>query len=119
MSNADMDGLRELVRRAGVQERSRALASGLAERAASRGLLDVSYSFADSPFGTLLVATTRAGLVRLAYPNEGADSVLQRLATDLSPRILESSRRTESVRRELDEYFERRRRRFQIAVDLS
>src|SRR5207249_3671438 len=44
---------------------------------------------------------------------------LQRLATDLSPRILESSRRTESVRRELDEYFERRRRRFQIAVDLS
>jgi methylated-DNA-[protein]-cysteine S-methyltransferase len=102
-----------------AEERSGTLAGAMPGLAARRGLLDVAYGFADSPFGRLLVAMTPEGLVRLAYPTEDFDQVLQSLATRVSPRVLESGRRTDPLRRQLDQYFEGRRRRFQVAVDLS
>ena len=40
----------------------------LAERAAPKGLLDVAYATADSPFGPLLLAATPRGLVRVSLP---------------------------------------------------
>jgi len=55
-------------------------ATRMADRAASEGLADVSYSTVDSPLGTLLAASTKRGLVRLAFPEESVDSVLERLA---------------------------------------
>ncbi|HEV3391586.1 MAG TPA: hypothetical protein VG057_21350, partial [Solirubrobacteraceae bacterium] len=39
----------------------------IGEAAAAAGLLDVAYATTDSPLGTLLLATTPRGLVRLAY----------------------------------------------------
>jgi methylated-DNA-[protein]-cysteine S-methyltransferase len=72
-----------------------------------------------SPFGDLVVATTRRGLVRLAYPNEDRDQVLEKLASALSPRVLEAPARLDRVRRELDEYFDGRRRRFDFPVDYA
>jgi len=109
------------LRKLGVEseERSARLSAGFAESAAGRGLIDVSYGFADSPMGRLLVAMTRRGLVRLEYPGRSLDEQLQELARRLSPRILEWAKGTEGVRRELDEYFEGRRRRFDVPVDLS
>src|SRR5207253_2659193 len=83
---------------------------------ADRGLLDVGYGFAESPFGRLLVAVTDRGLVTLAYPNEEVGLTLERLATRVSPRIIESARATERIRRELDEYFEGRRKDFDVGV---
>src|SRR5262249_27058883 len=96
-----------------------AAASRLAERLSSEGLADVSYAPVDSPFGELLAAPTRRGLVRLAYPEQDLDSVLESLARRLSPRLVEAPTPLEEVRRELEEYFAGRRRRFELALDLT
>src|SRR5918996_353923 len=102
-----------------IETRSRRAAAHLAEAAAREGLLDVAYGFADSPFGRLMVAVTPRGLVRLDYPDRKLDRSLEELASEVSPRILESAGATDAVRRELHEYFEGARRRFDVRVDLS
>jgi methylated-DNA-[protein]-cysteine S-methyltransferase len=89
----------------------------LAERAVGEGLLDVAYATVDSPVGSLLVATTRRGLVRIQYA--GGDEVLQELADGISPRLLEAPARLDPVRRQLDEYFEGSRRGFDLPLDWS
>jgi methylated-DNA-[protein]-cysteine S-methyltransferase len=94
-------------------------ARALVERAEAEELLDVAYARVDSPFGSLTVAATRAGLVSLSFPEEPAEATLERLAARVSPRILEAPRRLDPVRRELEEYFSGRRRRFELALDWS
>ncbi len=103
----------------GLEGLSRAAARRFGEAAWDAGEVDVAYATVESPFGPLLVAVTARGLARLAYPNEEADRVLVDLAARVSPRVLESSRATDPVRRELDRYFEGRLRRFETKVDLS
>ncbi|HET8615537.1 MAG TPA: methylated-DNA--[protein]-cysteine S-methyltransferase [Actinomycetales bacterium] len=95
------------------------LHANLAEAAAREGLLDVAYRTVDSPVGSLLLAATERGLVRVAFASEGHDAVLQRLAERVSPRVLEAPARLDDVARELDEYFAGRRRSFDVALDLS
>jgi methylated-DNA-[protein]-cysteine S-methyltransferase len=102
-----------------IEARSRQAARDLVEAAAREGLLDVAYGFADSPFGRLTVAVTPQGLIRLDYPDRDLDETLEELASEVSPRILESPRATGPIRRELDEYFAGKRRRFSTPVDLS
>ena len=95
-------------------------ASRFAERAASEGLIDVAYARVDSPLGPLLAASTDRGLVRLSYLGfREEDDVLQKLADDVSPRVLELPARLDGVRRELDEYFDGRRSTFDLDVDWS
>jgi methylated-DNA-[protein]-cysteine S-methyltransferase len=77
----------------------------------------VSYATADSPFGPLLLATTGRGLVRVAFPEEDADSVLERLARRISPRIVETPAPLDAARRELEEYFAGSRQSFQLPLD--
>jgi methylated-DNA-[protein]-cysteine S-methyltransferase len=88
--------------------------------AAEAGLLDVAYATLDSPLGELLVAVTPRGLVRIAYlaAGEREDDVLADLAARVSPRVLASTRPVDDARRQLDEYFERRRSTFELPVDL-
>ena len=81
------------------------VAAELAARAQAAGLLDVAYASFDSPLGTLLVAVTPRGLVRISYEGEDAETVLADLAQRVSPRVLHAPERTDAVRRELDEYF--------------
>lgn len=90
----------------------------LAARAQRQGLLDVSYRTIESPLGPLLLAATVDGLVRVAFSREDHDSVLSRLAADVSPRILRTPRRLDKAARQLDEYFAGRRRAFTVPVDL-
>jgi methylated-DNA-[protein]-cysteine S-methyltransferase len=105
--------------------RARAMSAGaaadaarrLSERIAQQGLADVSYAPVDSPFGTLLLAATKRGLVRLAFPEESLDSVLERLAKRISPRIVEAPMALDSMKRELDEYFSGLRREFNLPLD--
>ncbi len=87
--------------------------------AAAAGLLDVAYATLDSPVGTLLVAVTDRGLVRLAYLNGGEEEtdVLEQLASSVSPRVLAAPRRLDEPRRELDQYFAGRRRQFELPLD--
>jgi len=96
----------------------RLLRERLAAAAQADGILDVAYRTVDSPVGRLLLAATDAGLVRVAYPNEDQDAVLQALADRVSPRILSAPTRLEGAVRELDEYFGGRRRSFDLPLDL-
>jgi methylated-DNA-[protein]-cysteine S-methyltransferase len=90
----------------------------LAEAAAEAGLLDVAYATLDSPLGRLLLASTPAGLVRLAYIDfEAEDAVLEDVASRISPRVLAAPRRLDEPRRELDQYFAGRRREFELELD--
>jgi methylated-DNA-[protein]-cysteine S-methyltransferase len=90
---------------------------GLAAEA--EGLLDVAYTTIDSPLGTLLLAATPKGLVRVAYDVEDHDRVLYTLSQRISPRVLRAPRRLDAAARELDEYFSRQRRVFDLPLDLS
>jgi methylated-DNA-[protein]-cysteine S-methyltransferase len=91
----------------------------VAGRAADAGLLDVAYAIEDSPLGRLVLATTRRGLIRIAYlyPGQTVDEVLAELATRVSPRVLSAPARLDEPRRELDEFFAGRRREFEVALD--
>jgi methylated-DNA-[protein]-cysteine S-methyltransferase len=92
----------------------------LGARAEAEGLVDVAYASVDSPLGPLLVAATSRGVVRVAYTDRSSpEEVLEELAARVSPRVLESPRRVDPVRRELDEYFAGRRREFETPVDWS
>jgi methylated-DNA-[protein]-cysteine S-methyltransferase len=91
----------------------------LAIHAEQAGLLDVAYTTVDTPVGALLLAATPKGLVRVAFDREDHDLVLQTLAERISPRILYAPRRLDETARELDEYFDHRRRTFDVSLDLS
>lgn len=82
------------------------------------GVLDVAYRTVDTPVGSLLLAATGEGLVRVAYAREGHDDVLATLATRISPRILRAPGRLDDVSRQLDEYFSGARRLFELPLDL-
>ena len=91
--------------------------AALPERALREGLLDVGYGYIDSPLGHLTVAATPRGLLRVAYPSNDPDHVLEELAAKVSPRLLEAPAFIDEVRRELDEYFDGRRERFDLPLD--
>jgi methylated-DNA-[protein]-cysteine S-methyltransferase len=81
-------------------------------------VLDVAYRTIDTPVGTLLLAATTAGLVRVAYDVEGHDAVLAGLADRISPRVLRAPAPLDSTARQIDEYFAKRRTVFEVPVDL-
>jgi methylated-DNA-[protein]-cysteine S-methyltransferase len=100
-----------------VEEASSRAAVRLLERARGARLEDVAYAEVDTPTGRLLLAATSEGLVRVSFPEEPLDHVLQELADAISPRVLEDATALERVRRQLDEYFEGRRRTFATPLD--
>lgn len=113
----ESDPLRRALR-AGPPARA-AAAPDLAAAAADAELLDVAYATLDGPLGHLVLAATPAGLLRIAYSEPGTDdAVLGDLAARVSPRVLAAPRRLDQARRELDEYFAGRRRRFDLRLDL-
>lgn len=122
MSTISETAIKDALRRAeGAVDLERATRA-LAARAESEGLLEVGYALVDSPFGEMLVAATDRGVVKLALPSHGddelrPDSVLDELATVISPRILEAPARLDPARRELDAYFEGKLKRFGVPVD--
>ncbi len=98
-------------------EQAAAAARRLTERIVAERLADIDYAPVESPFGTLYAASTRRGLVRLAFPEEPLDEFLERLARKLSPRIVAAPAALDPVQRELDEYFSGHRRTFDLALD--
>ena len=90
----------------------------LAERAVDDGLLDIAYAEVDTPVGPLAVASTRRGLVRIAFDHQ-SETFAEELAAKLSPRVMRAPKRLDEVRRELDEYFEGRRQEFEVPIDWS
>jgi methylated-DNA-[protein]-cysteine S-methyltransferase len=96
---------------------AKAAATRLAARIVADDLADVAYGPVDSPFGTLHGAVTRRGLVRLAFPEEDPETMLELLSAHVSARIVEAPSLLDPVERELEEYFAGRRRRFELALD--
>jgi methylated-DNA-[protein]-cysteine S-methyltransferase len=97
---------------------SRRLHQRLVDAASVAGLLDIAYRTIDTPVGTLLLAATEKGLVRVAYASQDYDLVLQQLARDVSPRVLRAPARLDTVAREIAQYFARRRTTFDVPLDL-
>ena len=60
--------------------------------AADTGLVDVAVGTVGSPVGELLVAVTPRGLAAISFEGEDRDRVLDRLARELSPRVLMAAR---------------------------
>jgi methylated-DNA-[protein]-cysteine S-methyltransferase len=113
-----MTDFESALRRAGHHDdRAAAAAEAFVDRANREGLIDVAYATVDAPIGELLVAGTRRGLVRVSFGEIPHDKVLLELTEDLSPRVLEAPARLDSIRRQLDEYFEGRRTRFDLPLD--
>jgi methylated-DNA-[protein]-cysteine S-methyltransferase len=100
----------------GTDELAADAAARLIARAEAEGLVDVAYASYDSPLGTGHIAATSRGLVSVGLPNIEADAFLAQL-TAVSPRVLELPARLDGARRELDEYFEGRRRDFDLDLD--
>jgi methylated-DNA-[protein]-cysteine S-methyltransferase len=110
--------LKRLAGGAQADERSRAAADALPDLAAADGLLDVAVGTMPSPIGDLMVAVTPRGLACVAFEGEEyRDEILDKIAHDISPRILASPKGTDAWRRELDEYFDAQRTRFDLRVD--
>ncbi len=99
------------------EQAQRRLHARLAAAAAAAGILDVAYRTIDTPVGPLLLAATEQGLVRVAYDREDHDTVLAQLADRVSPRVLRAPARLDPAARQVDEYFERRRRLFELPLD--
>jgi methylated-DNA-[protein]-cysteine S-methyltransferase len=87
------------------------------DAAAAEGLLDVAYDLADTPVGTILVATSDQGLCRISFDPE-PEREAEALARAFGARVLRVSRPVDEVRRQLDEYFEGKRTHFELDVDL-
>jgi methylated-DNA-[protein]-cysteine S-methyltransferase len=101
----------------GDPDQLRLLRDRLAAAAQAEGILDIAYRTVDSPVGPLLLAATEVGLVRVAYAAEDHDKVLQALANRVSPRILRAPARLDATASELEEYFDGRRRSFDVPLD--
>ncbi|HEY1618643.1 MAG TPA: methylated-DNA--[protein]-cysteine S-methyltransferase [Streptosporangiaceae bacterium] len=91
----------------------------LTTRAQEEGVLDVAYRTLDTPVGSLLLAATGKGLVRVAFAAEDHGAVLAALAAQVSPRVLNAPRRLDATARELEEYFAGQRHAFDLPLDFS
>jgi methylated-DNA-[protein]-cysteine S-methyltransferase len=85
--------------------------------AAERGLLDVAYDVVATPLGDLFVGVSDRGLCVISYEAD-PDAQVERLARGFGSRVLRSARPIDPTRRQLDEYFAGKRKRFDLDVDL-
>ena len=75
---------------------------GVLARAEKDGLIDVAYTEIDSPFGKMLIAGSERGVLRVAFPHREWDKLLDQIAEQISPRVLEAPERLDEPRRQLD-----------------
>ena len=103
--------------RVSVAEAAARGAARFVKAAEKENLVDVVFARIDSPFGELLVASTPKGVVQLSLHGYDQNETLEDLAAKVSPRIFESPKRLDPVRKQLDEYFAGKRRSFDIDLD--
>jgi methylated-DNA-[protein]-cysteine S-methyltransferase len=91
----------------------------LLSRAKREGLTTVGYDLLPSPLGPLWVAITPRGVATIHYGEEPSPSELRRLVRVYGPGIVPDHKRSSVLARELDQYFNGKRREFDIEYDLS
>jgi methylated-DNA-[protein]-cysteine S-methyltransferase len=94
-----------------------AAAARFADRAAAEQRTDLAYATTASPLGELLLVSGPRGLVIMHYLDGPLEPALEQIALRRSPRIVRSAAALDPWRRELDEYFAGRRRRFESPLD--
>ena len=90
----------------------------LGRRVQAPGCLDVAYTTLDTPIGSLLLAATEHGMVRIGFACENHDAVLASLAAVVSPRIRRAPRRLDAAVTQIEAYFAGSLRRFDLPLDL-
>ena len=91
----------------------------LLARAKKEGLTTVGYAVLDSPLGPLWVAITPRGVATIHYGSEPPAAELRRLVRTYGPGVVPDRKRSGALARELDQYFNGKRRDFDLDVDLS
>lgn len=94
-----------------------ALTAKLGNAASEAGLLDIAYTTVGSPLGTLVLAATDRGLVRLGFDSVPVDEVLDELAESVGSRILRAPSRFDEAGKQLREYFSGERHIFELSLD--
>jgi methylated-DNA-[protein]-cysteine S-methyltransferase len=117
MTEISEKGLKRALRGAVTASDLESATAKLLTRAEGEGLVDVAYATADSPFGRIFLAATDRGIVRVGLPNLPIDTLPEELAALISPRVLESPKRLDPARRQLDAYFEGKLHEFDVPVD--
>ena len=87
------------------------------EAAVALELVDMGFDVVESPIGPLFVAASTRGLAAISFDSD-PDAQLERLARIAGPCVLRSPKSIDAARRELDQYFEGRRRAFDLSLDL-
>src|SRR5712692_7712066 len=88
-------------------------------RARREGLITVGYDVMDSPLGPLWIAVGPRGVLAIHYGAKPDPRDLARISRTYGPAILPDRRSCDRVLTELDQYFARRRRTFDLEVDLT
>ncbi|MDX6588626.1 MAG: methylated-DNA-[protein]-cysteine S-methyltransferase [Solirubrobacterales bacterium] len=115
---SDLDAIEAQLRGQGdADQSSLELARRFAEAAAASGDAEVAFATLDTPVGRTSVAATPRGIVSVGLPNHPLDDFVERLATQISPRVVEAPGKLDLARRELSEFFEGDRRDFDLALD--
>ena len=114
------DAIEAKLRERGDADRHAAeLARRFAEAAAASGDAEVAFATLDTPVGTTSVACTPRGIVSVGLPNHPLDDFVERLANEISPRVVEAPGKLDLARRELTEFFDGERREFDLVLDWS
>lgn len=103
----------------GVSEAAARAARRFAEHAAATGEAEIAYAPFESPLGEGTVAATKLGIVWLGLPGDDRNRSLERLATAISPRLVEAPGQLDEALRELDQYFSGQRHGFELDLDWS
>jgi len=90
----------------------------LVTRAIHEGLVDVAYRTLDTRIGELLLASSSAGLLRVAFALEGFDAVLAVLAEQVGPRVLRAPAPLDAAARQVDAYLNGDVVAFDLPLDL-
>jgi methylated-DNA-[protein]-cysteine S-methyltransferase len=115
---SDLETIEAQLRGQGDAEQSSLeLARRFAEAAAASGDAEVAFATLDTPVGRTSVAATPRGIVSVGLPNHPLDDFVERLAREISPRVVEAPGKLDLARRELSEFFEGDRRDFDLALD--
>lgn len=109
--------LKRLAPSAATARAAATAAQRFGDATADEGLVDVAVAAMDSPIGELTVAVTPRGLVAISFEGEDHDAMFDRWARELSPRVLKTAGPTDEARRELEQYFEGTRERFETPID--
>lgn len=91
----------------------------LASRARREGLETVGYDTVDSPVGPLWIAIGPRGVAGITFGDAPHEGELRRLVRLYGPGIVPDRKTAMPLARELDQYFEGKRRDFDLPVDLE